>query len=297
MTQPSARICPLDRAALGSPISQGATPDSIAAAYGVTTRTVSDALAAAKISALCAPRPRPAPRPAPAAPSATPAASPPTRTPPAAGHVPQAAKPRDSAVQSLEPAQPGPQPGAARSLAAPPIRRARPARPRGAAPEAITVATPASPADRLLPTAEVAAILRVDPRTVARWAQDGKLASVRTPGGHRRYSQCQVRSLLAGWQPGPIPPGPPAVSPSPDRRQMTDAPPAAYARIADDLAARITSGEFPAGRLPGERPLAREYGVAYLTLRRATALLRERGMIATRQGQASHILTPPGPGH
>jgi DNA-binding GntR family transcriptional regulator len=77
---------------------------------------------------------------------------------------------------------------------------------------------------------------------------------------------------------------------------MTDTPPAAYARIADDLAARITAGHFPAGRLPGERPLAREYAVAYLTLRHATAILRQRGLITTRQGQASRILPPPGPG-
>jgi hypothetical protein len=52
MTPPPApRLWPLDRAALGSAISQGATPASIAAACGVTTRTVSDALAAARITA------------------------------------------------------------------------------------------------------------------------------------------------------------------------------------------------------------------------------------------------------
>jgi DNA-binding GntR family transcriptional regulator len=77
---------------------------------------------------------------------------------------------------------------------------------------------------------------------------------------------------------------------------MTDTPPAAYARIADDLAARIADGQFPAGRLPGERTLARDYGVAYLTLRAATRRLRERGLITTRQGRASYITAPPGPG-
>ena len=77
---------------------------------------------------------------------------------------------------------------------------------------------------------------------------------------------------------------------------MTDTPPTAYARIADDLATRIADGQFPSGQLPGERALAREYGVAYLTLRAATRRLRERGLITTRQGHASYIAAPPGPG-
>jgi DNA-binding GntR family transcriptional regulator len=76
---------------------------------------------------------------------------------------------------------------------------------------------------------------------------------------------------------------------------MTDTPLAAYVRIADDLAARIAADQFPAGRLPGERVLARDYGVAYLTLRRATRILRERGLITTSQGRASYIPAPPGP--
>jgi GntR family transcriptional regulator len=77
---------------------------------------------------------------------------------------------------------------------------------------------------------------------------------------------------------------------------MTDTPPTAYARIAADLATRIADGQFPSGQLPGERPLAREYGVAYLTLRHATALLRQAGLITTRPGQASRIVPSPGPG-
>ncbi len=53
--------------------------------------------------------------------------------------------------------------------------------------------------DRLLTPAEVAAILRVDPKTVTRWARGGKLSSIRTPGGHRRYSESEVRDFLNGW--------------------------------------------------------------------------------------------------
>lgn len=50
----------------------------------------------------------------------------------------------------------------------------------------------------LLTPAEVAAMFRVDPNTVTRWAKSGKLASIRTPGGHRRYRETEVRALLAG---------------------------------------------------------------------------------------------------
>lgn len=49
---------------------------------------------------------------------------------------------------------------------------------------------------RLLTPAEVAAMFRVDPKTVTRWAKDGKLTSVRTLGGHRRYPEAEVRALL-----------------------------------------------------------------------------------------------------
>ena len=43
--------------------------------------------------------------------------------------------------------------------------------------------------DRLLTPSEVAALFRVDPKTVTRWAQQGELRSIRTLGGHRRYSE------------------------------------------------------------------------------------------------------------
>ena len=41
--------------------------------------------------------------------------------------------------------------------------------------------------DRYLRTAEVARILHVSPKTVTRWAKDGKLPHSRTLGGHRRF--------------------------------------------------------------------------------------------------------------
>jgi excisionase family DNA binding protein len=60
----------------------------------------------------------------------------------------------------------------------------------------VTTRTP--DAETLLTPAEVAALFRVDPKTVTRWAQAGKLTSIRTLGGHRRYRDAEVRTLLAG---------------------------------------------------------------------------------------------------
>ena len=56
----------------------------------------------------------------------------------------------------------------------------------------------ATDAEPLLTPAEVAAMFRVDPKTVTRWAKAGKLSSIRTLGGHRRYRETEVRQLLCG---------------------------------------------------------------------------------------------------
>jgi excisionase family DNA binding protein len=48
----------------------------------------------------------------------------------------------------------------------------------------------------LLTPSEVAALFRVDPKTVTRWAKAGKLTSIRTLGGHRRYKESEVNALL-----------------------------------------------------------------------------------------------------
>jgi excisionase family DNA binding protein len=52
--------------------------------------------------------------------------------------------------------------------------------------------------DALLTPAEVAALFRVDPKTVTRWAKAGKLSSIRTLGGHRRYRADEVKQFLEG---------------------------------------------------------------------------------------------------
>lgn len=49
--------------------------------------------------------------------------------------------------------------------------------------------------DRYLKTAEVADILHVSPKTVTRWAKDGKLPHSRTLGGHRRFPALQIEEL------------------------------------------------------------------------------------------------------
>jgi excisionase family DNA binding protein len=65
--------------------------------------------------------------------------------------------------------------------------------------------------DRLLTPGEVAALFRVDPKTVTRWAAAGRIGSIRTPGGHRRFRESEVRALLAGGA------GIPEQSSGPDR--------------------------------------------------------------------------------
>lgn len=50
---------------------------------------------------------------------------------------------------------------------------------------------------RLLRTSEVALLFRVSERAVTDWARRGRIPSVRTPGGHRRYPADDVMSLLS----------------------------------------------------------------------------------------------------
>ena len=47
---------------------------------------------------------------------------------------------------------------------------------------------------------EAAEILQVSPKTVCRWAMDGKLPFQRTLGGHRRFPEQVIRELAASLQ-------------------------------------------------------------------------------------------------
>ena len=51
--------------------------------------------------------------------------------------------------------------------------------------------------DALLTPAEVAALFRVNPKTVTRWARAGKITAIRTLGGHRRFRASEIRQYLA----------------------------------------------------------------------------------------------------
>ncbi len=50
--------------------------------------------------------------------------------------------------------------------------------------------------DELLTPSEVAAMFRVNPKTVTRWARAGKISAIRTLGGHRRFRASEIRQLL-----------------------------------------------------------------------------------------------------
>ncbi len=72
-----------------------------------------------------------------------------------------------------------------------------------------------------------------------------------------------------------------------------------YMQVADHLATRITAGELRRGaRLPGERDLAEEYGVAIGTARRAIQELRDRGLLITLPAKGTFVAEqqPKGPG-
>jgi excisionase family DNA binding protein len=47
-----------------------------------------------------------------------------------------------------------------------------------------------------LTASQAAALLQVSPKTVSRWAKEGKLPYVRTLGGHRRYPDSEIRALV-----------------------------------------------------------------------------------------------------
>jgi excisionase family DNA binding protein len=52
----------------------------------------------------------------------------------------------------------------------------------------------------LLTPGEVARIFRVNPKTVSRWARAGKISTIRTLGGHRRFRAGDVEALVAATE-------------------------------------------------------------------------------------------------
>ena len=69
-----------------------------------------------------------------------------------------------------------------------------------------------------------------------------------------------------------------------------DGPALRYIAVADHIAGLVDSGRLQAGtKLTPERELAQEYGVSYMTVRRAMKELRERGVIITVHGRGTFV--------
>lgn len=67
-----------------------------------------------------------------------------------------------------------------------------------------------------------------------------------------------------------------------------------WQQVSDDLAAEITSGALPADtRLPSEAELSAQYGVARVSVRRAIADLRARGLVVTIHGRGTYTAEQP----
>ncbi|MFC8824940.1 GntR family transcriptional regulator [Streptomyces sp. NPDC057137] len=77
---------------------------------------------------------------------------------------------------------------------------------------------------------------------------------------------------------------------------MSGLPQYEYVKLADLIAADITSGKLPAGAaLPGERAMTEIYGVSIGTVRRAVQELRDRGLVATLPAKGTYVLDSPPP--
>lgn len=72
--------------------------------------------------------------------------------------------------------------------------------------------------------------------------------------------------------------------------QLEDGPSYAYVQLADYIEARIGDGTFaPGARLPGERALAEEYGVALGTVRSALRMLRDKELLVTTPSKGTFV--------
>lgn len=68
-----------------------------------------------------------------------------------------------------------------------------------------------------------------------------------------------------------------------------------YIQAADWLAEQVTSGKLaPGTRLSAERDLAEQWGIAYATVRRMMAELRDRGIVVSQLGKGTFVLPQDG---
>lgn len=70
--------------------------------------------------------------------------------------------------------------------------------------------------------------------------------------------------------------------------------PLSYSDIAEDISARIKSGEYsPGDKLPSYTQLAELYSVSFSTAARAVALLRDRGLVIGAPGRGVFVAEQP----
>jgi diguanylate cyclase (GGDEF)-like protein/PAS domain S-box-containing protein/excisionase family DNA binding protein len=139
-------------------------------------------------------------------------------------------------------------------------RPAQPSAADSAAPPLQAPAAPPAPAPvATLSLGQTAHALGVSTTTARRWADDGRLRTTRTAGGHRRFAATEVRRLLAErGRPAIAPTGAPR-RPLPALAALVDEHGARLAELAwRSLYGELRAGFFvePEGALAGERWLA-----------------------------------------
>ena len=113
-----------------------------------------------------------------------------------------------------------------------------------------------------------ARLLGVDPDTLRRWADDGRIEAFTTPGGHRRFDRRDIERLLEARHPGP---GAPLASmgATPDRLSRAYRLSYAAAGPDDDVRAAVPAAHREAFRTDGRGLVASL--VAYLDAEDAEA--------------------------
>jgi GntR family transcriptional regulator len=136
-----------------------------------------------------------------------------------------------------------------------------------------------------------------DPAPRAKRARTIRTATADRPGsttGPRRQANAPAAQEPASAPPiaAGIPDAPPDRSAATLLRRLP-----VYQQIAEDLRARITSGEFPPGSpLPSETVMIGHYGASRITVRHAVAALRTAGLVDTAHGRATTVRAVPGHG-
>jgi excisionase family DNA binding protein len=162
-------------------------------------------------------------------------------------------------------------------------------RERAAAPRPPTAGTAAAPA-RTLSLGQAAQALGISTTTARRWADNGRLVTTRTAGGHRRFAVTEIRRLLAERGRPALAPAEPPRRPLPALATIIDAHgPALAERSWRTLYGDVRTGWFvePEGAAAGERWLSALSSAAvtgdYELLHAATCAL----MRAAERGGAS----------